>query len=358
MKKMSIAILGLVLLLATASFAQTPDSFLYQGRLTDADDTPLEGNVNVRFSIWTAPTGGTELWNASGNVAVAQGVFTTELGPVPNATTVFDGTTRYLEIQVVGEPAMTPRQIMTAMPYAIRAGAAPLADNAVTTAKIANTAVTNAKLVDDAVTGAKIASNAVTAAKIGSNAVTTVKIANGAVTSAKIATNTIQDTDIVDEPGCAQATGPANSLISLPSVGTSLLSVTIDVPTAGLVMVTADFASWIVHSTTGFDNSIFKLSTTAGDVGTSGSSVSVVRVPGDVPTSAAAFVNPVSMNFVFSVTAGSRTFHLNGFDSQGSGNDSILTPRMVAVFYPTSYGSIETAAAPGNPGGVDHALGK
>ena len=35
----------------------------YQGKLTDAGGNPLDGDFQMRFSLYDAPTGGTVLWS-------------------------------------------------------------------------------------------------------------------------------------------------------------------------------------------------------------------------------------------------------------------------------------------------------
>ena len=53
---------------------QLPD-FVYQGRL-DQDGTPLNGNVNLKFTLWDQQSGGTQLGDAinEANYPVSNGV--------------------------------------------------------------------------------------------------------------------------------------------------------------------------------------------------------------------------------------------------------------------------------------------
>ena len=113
-----------LLAVATPIFAQT-DRITYQGRL-EQDGTVMNGSVNMRLSIHDAVTGGTELYFTFGPQTVTQGEFTALLGPF--GATVFNGNNRWLEI-AVDDPAvagldyvpLTPRQPITAAPYAVHA---------------------------------------------------------------------------------------------------------------------------------------------------------------------------------------------------------------------------------------------
>jgi hypothetical protein len=53
----------------------------YQGRLTDQDGNPLNGNVKIKFSVYNAETGGTSLHSETDTVAVTEGLFNTVVGP-------------------------------------------------------------------------------------------------------------------------------------------------------------------------------------------------------------------------------------------------------------------------------------
>lgn len=112
--------------------AQAPSTITYQGRLVDGDGAPITTAVTVVFSIYATDSGGTAVWSESQSVSPdTQGVFTAELGAsTPLSTAIFDGAKRYLGIRVGADPEMVPRQIITAVPYALRAAAAPsAADN-------------------------------------------------------------------------------------------------------------------------------------------------------------------------------------------------------------------------------------
>ena len=124
---------GLWLLTSTfglPAFAQGSSlgSFTYQGRLNDANG-PASGLFDFQFSLYPASFGtnnqvGTSV--SSSSLPVTNGLFTAALS-FPMASTSFDGNDCWLEISVrpslSGSTFVTlsPRQQITAAPYAMRA---------------------------------------------------------------------------------------------------------------------------------------------------------------------------------------------------------------------------------------------
>jgi len=159
---------GIVLACAWAALAQTT-SFTYQGHLTDSI-TPANGTYEIQFTLWDAVAGGTQQPQPApvvvtrSNVQVSARDFT-----VPNldfGANAFPGAGRYLEISVrrnSKDPFVTlsPRQQITATPYAIRSLLAAQADLAlnlnklggvdageyVTMASVGNTVIRNSTTV-------------------------------------------------------------------------------------------------------------------------------------------------------------------------------------------------------------------
>lgn len=99
--------LGLVLLTGEAE-SQTPDFINYQGRLTDAGGTPLDGSYSIAFSIWDDSTSGTQLWVETLPVEVTDGLFGVNLGRINSLTVDICGGVDpwfipYLQLEVAGE---------------------------------------------------------------------------------------------------------------------------------------------------------------------------------------------------------------------------------------------------------------
>lgn len=109
----------------TPASAAIPTQTNYQGKLLDSSGTPRNGSYSITFSIWDASSGGTQLWTETqGSVSVSNGAFSVRLGSANALTsTVFDGDTRYLQVQIGGETA-TSRQRLVTSPYAFRAAIA------------------------------------------------------------------------------------------------------------------------------------------------------------------------------------------------------------------------------------------
>jgi|SRR5665213_1493853 len=99
-------------------------AFTYQGRL-NVGGSPASGNYDLRFALYDSASGGSQQGGVLTNTAtaVSGGLFTVTLD---FGAAVFDGSNRWIEIAArpngVGAfAAMTPRQPVTAVPYAMRA---------------------------------------------------------------------------------------------------------------------------------------------------------------------------------------------------------------------------------------------
>ena len=115
---------GLIISASVVTIFAQGIAFTYQGRLTDSGATPA-GIYDLRFSIYNAPAaGGAGAVVTNTAVTVSNGLFTVALD---FGAGIFTGADRWLEIGVRtnGSGAFTtlsPRQKLTATPYAITAG--------------------------------------------------------------------------------------------------------------------------------------------------------------------------------------------------------------------------------------------
>ena len=150
MKKLLFVIGILFPLLAgfiTAAAFAVPGYINYQGVLRNSAGDLQTGTFNMQFKIYSALTGGSALYDSdTGAVSVSNGVYSVELGEIPNPETVFDGTSKYLEI-VVDSETLSPRLKINTVAYAIRADVAGTTATA-THATSADSA-TSAEAVDD-----------------------------------------------------------------------------------------------------------------------------------------------------------------------------------------------------------------
>jgi microcystin-dependent protein len=93
-----------------------------QGRLSDANDNPLDGPQSVTFRLYTAEVGGTLIWTEQQNLTVNEGVFDAQLGAT---TTLKSEYFRYPELWLstsVGNSPEASRRQLLSTPFAIRAG--------------------------------------------------------------------------------------------------------------------------------------------------------------------------------------------------------------------------------------------
>ena len=143
----SMLVLGLMLALVTGlSMAQGPEPqggvtpqaalgtvFTYQGRLTDGG-SPANGTYDFQFKLYDAASSGTQVGSTitMEDVTITDGLFTVALDFGSNA---FTGDARYLEIGVRpgsstgAYTTLTPRQALTATPYALFSLNADLLDD-------------------------------------------------------------------------------------------------------------------------------------------------------------------------------------------------------------------------------------
>ena len=116
------AVLAVALLTAAGSLrAQTVPSMIdAQGMVRDNSGNPINGTMNLTFSIFNTPTGGIALWTETQpGVQLNGGIFSTQLGrlsPIP--LTLFINTALYVEINAGGQ-TLSPRQRLITAPYSV-----------------------------------------------------------------------------------------------------------------------------------------------------------------------------------------------------------------------------------------------
>lgn len=373
MKNMIIAMLLLVLLAAPGQ-ADVPRVFNYQGYISDLDGYPLEGNFNLTFRIYEVASGpDAALWfEIHPLVQVIDGVFSVLLGSFEDLPPgILAAPELWIGVTVGADTEINPRLQVTSTPWAYRAA---IADSSVVTGAgggeggtvfLVNTGsgltggpitgsgtisvppggINNSHLTANSVTSLNIVGNTITDVDIATDGVGQAEIAAGAVGTSEIMDNSVRSLDIKDEPGVSQNEGHPNNPIPLTGSGQSFISVSITVPTSGYVMVTGQAGVFIRHTLGTMDNIIFKLSKTAGDISTPDTGTYVIRIPENWPSDSGYAVHQFSGSLIFPVNTGTTTFHLNAYDSRNTGDDSLLKPNLIAVFYSTVYGAVAGAAS-------------
>jgi hypothetical protein len=125
MKRLLVTVFALALAFAVHAAAEMPQLLSYQGVLTDAGGQAVaDGSYSVTFRLYTAPSGGSPVWEeTSPAVQVSKGVFNATLGTTVGLTGLAFDEPYYVGISVEGEAELSPRQILTAVPYSFNAKA-------------------------------------------------------------------------------------------------------------------------------------------------------------------------------------------------------------------------------------------
>jgi|GEM_PF-868098 len=119
---LAVSLLGVALILSGCG-GLTPQ-MTYQGRLTDAAGTPLNGNYQMQFSYYHDQTAGTAIHSETHTVPVTDGLFDVVIGPTaPGAGLTAEALSEpiWIEVQVangVYTETLTPRQRLYGAPYA------------------------------------------------------------------------------------------------------------------------------------------------------------------------------------------------------------------------------------------------
>ncbi|MFA6170408.1 MAG: tail fiber domain-containing protein [Candidatus Margulisiibacteriota bacterium] len=234
--------IGLISLAIISAAAAVPQKMNFQGRLTDPSGNPVTAAIDVKFSIFDAASGGTELWTETiSSLTPDQGLVNQELGLTsPIAASVFSGETRYLAVKVGADAEMAPRIPLATVPFAFRAATV---DTIPSGQAVTSLASSGATALRDAVTlsgGSGISliqagqNIQITAVSTAGGTVTqidtgtgltggpitasgTVSIANGGVAAAQLATGAVTADAIADDTITEQKinmmNGPTNNYL-------------------------------------------------------------------------------------------------------------------------------------------------
>ncbi len=116
--------LAVSILLSISVLADVPKLINYQGLLTNTAGVPVaNATYTVTFTIYDAPTGGTNFWTEDQSVTTSDGLFTVHLGAVNTLSdAVFSSSTRYLGIKVSPNAEFSPRDRIVSTGYSYRVG--------------------------------------------------------------------------------------------------------------------------------------------------------------------------------------------------------------------------------------------
>jgi len=128
---LALTILGLLVLAAGLSYAQTPAAATvphlvhFAGVARDLDGKPMSGTLGITFALYAEQTGGAALWLETQNVqADGKGNYSVELGAASAVGLPMDvfasGEARWLGVEIAGQAEQT-RILLLAVPYALKA---------------------------------------------------------------------------------------------------------------------------------------------------------------------------------------------------------------------------------------------
>jgi hypothetical protein len=112
-----------VALVTSTAFAAVPTTITHQGRLYSTDGKPIAASLKVTFTLYSGPEAGAgAVWSDTVDVQLDEGYFSVALGAGKAFdATVFDGSARYLGIQIEGDSELMPRAAVRSVPYALLA---------------------------------------------------------------------------------------------------------------------------------------------------------------------------------------------------------------------------------------------
>lgn len=110
-------------LLIAGSAAAVPRYLPYEGRLLNADGSPVNGVQQIGFALFGASENGTKLWSETQQLAFSDGYYVTELGTATPLPDVIFGGDLYLEVSIAAAP-LSPRLHIDSVAFALRADSA------------------------------------------------------------------------------------------------------------------------------------------------------------------------------------------------------------------------------------------
>jgi hypothetical protein len=103
-----------------------PATITQQGRLLNTDGTAATGTVSMVFSLYDSSTSTTAIWTETQSVTLDDGYFSVQLGSMTSlassatlTTDLAKGVGLFLGLTVGTDSEMTPREVITTVPYAL-----------------------------------------------------------------------------------------------------------------------------------------------------------------------------------------------------------------------------------------------
>ena len=401
------------IVLAASAFAEVPGLINYQGRLTDDAGAPVaDGTYDITFSMYKDMVTMTPLWSSLVQpVTVSGGLFTYVLGSdVPFPSDLLDPEYLYLGIKVGSDPEINPRQRLISVPYALESLNSDTADVA---RKLSPSAADDYlqsagdTLWGDLVFGREGA-NSKGSLYLGEDFATLnlsdqgwivvqlssygygelimrdaerdysvlLSASSGPGGFLRLADSTgnfdiglfggkegndavrfpddaIDADEILDEPGIASNTTSASTSVQITTAGTMMdvAEVTIATPSPGYLHIIARYSVSFAN-TTGENKGYLQISSTEGG-GLLASRYTQCGMDA-FPTIGTYYYPGYTDLIVYNSTADTYTFRLEAMRTASStGIMSVHNAKIMAMYIPTSYGSVKSVVA--DPSGFTEA---
>ncbi len=219
---------------AGAEAQSIPRQLNVQGVLRNAAGEVVSGSYNLTFRLFTAQSGGEQLWEQEVAVTITGGVFNVYLGPLPE--NVFAANSQaWLEVQVGSDPPL-PRRPLTASAYAFMAERASEAEVLLGAATDLNClgCVSEEEVNFSWARGRVPGGAAVDLDCASTPCVSSTEIVDGQVTSADIGDGEVQGQDLAQNLTLAGTTTVSNLLVKTGLYsGASLSPATLRLDSAG-----------------------------------------------------------------------------------------------------------------------------
>jgi hypothetical protein len=344
-KNLTLIVLVCACLASTAAFATFPRLMNYQGRLDDAAGKPLaNGNYQVTFRLFSVPSAGSPLWTETQTVTTTEGVFAVLLGSLDSIPDfIFYQDSAYLEIQPNGSSPVVPRSRLSTVPYAMRANDADklggaLASNYPQSGEVQ--AEIQAAIAAYAASPEAQQYKTIDASELILGTLSEARLPQHAIDSTEIEPQSIGADKLADEPGIGYSFTGLTNLAVDPALST-VDSITLTVPKAGYMLVTASGWFYKLH-TTGTGDTYATASLSVLRTAQSESNSAKFAVLSSMPSGH--YNSNFALTRVLPISAGSTKVYLLG-NYSGTGTPNVQEVHLTALYFPTAYGNVDNVAS-------------
>ncbi len=323
-------------LLAMTAYAAFPHLMNYQGRIDDANGDPVaDGNYNVTFRLFNVSAGGSALWSETQAVTTMDGVFSVLLGSLDTIPEfIWYQDSAFLEIQPSGSGPVSPRSLISVVPYAWRSknsdligglSAIDLEESSEIQAAIAaHTAIPDAHH-----------SKTIDASELILGTLSEGRLPQGAIDSTEIEVESIGSNRLANEPGLAHTYTQA---VLLSASMQAIDSVIITVPMGGWLLIQANGNFIRDHAQNG-GNSAATVSLSPSKISHSDYYVARFSVTSGMPTGT--YTESFFIAQVLPIGVGTTKLYLIGDAVTTNPVPRVENVHINTIYLPTAYGNID-----------------